>query len=172
MRDDPCPDVLVVLRSTDVPGYLDVRAHRPDGPRVASTFRTGGPGAARIGEGELVIGAPHPAPPGSRRLLIAPDDAHCGYLEYRWQLSPVRCVTALVDHDGVRAWTRERSAAGALVHRLLPRRTMPATAIMVGQDEAGEVASVDGGYRLRWHGAERLPLTQAALLAVALGLPH
>lgn len=162
--------MLVVLRSPDVPGYLDVRAHEPGGPRVASTFLTGGPGAACIGPGELVIGAPHPAPPGSRRLIIGPDGAHHGYLEYRWQLSVVRCVTALVDHHGVRAWTRERSAAAALLHRLAPQRTMPATAVMMGQDEAGDVAAVDGGYRLRWHGAERLPLTQAALLAVAMGL--
>lgn len=161
----------MVLRSPDVPGYLDVRAHGPDGPRVASTFRTGGPGAARIGAGELVIGAPHPAPPGSRRLLVGPDGTHHGYLEYRWQLSPVRCVTALVDRRGVRAWTRERSAIGAFVHRYGPWLTMPATAVMMGQDEAGEVAGVDGGYRLRWHGMMRLSLAEAALLAVALGLP-
>lgn len=172
VRPDPSPDVLVVLRSPDVPGYLDVRAHRADGPRVASTFRTGGPGAACIGAGEMVIGAPHPAPAGSRRLLLGPDDAHRGYLEYRWQLSPARCVTALVDDDGVRAWTRERSGAAALLHRFVPQRTMPATAVMMGQEEVGEVAAIDGGYRLRWHGADRLPVTQAALLAVALGLPH
>jgi len=168
----PCPDLLVVLRSPDVPGYLDVRAGAPDGPRVASTFRTAGPGAACIGAGEVVIGAPHPAAPGSRRLLVGPDGTHRGYLEYRWQLSPTRCVTALVTGDGVRAWTRERSGLAALVHRLLPQRTMPATAVLIGQDEAGEVASVDGGYRLRWHGARRLSLTESAVLAVALGLPR
>ena len=120
----------------------------------------------------MIIGAPHPAPAGSRRLLIGPDDAHRGYLEFRWQLSLTRCVTALVDDQGVRAWTRERSAAAALVHRLLPQRTMPATAVMMGQDEAGEVAAIDGGYRLRWHGATRLAVTEAAVLAVALGLPR
>lgn len=162
----------MVLRSPDVPGYLDVRAHGPDGPQVATTFRTGGPGAGRIGPGEMVIGAPHPAPPGSRRLLVDAHGAHRGYLEYRWQLSLTRCVTALVGHDGVQAWTRERSGLSALLHRLLPTRTMPSTAVMIGQEEAGDVAATDGGYRLRWHGAARLPLTESALLAVALGLPR
>lgn len=168
----PSPDAITVLRSPDSPGYLDLRLGNADGAQLATAFRTAGPGAATIGDGELVIGAPHPADAGSRRHVIGPDGGHRGYIEYRSQLSPVRCVTALVGDDGVRAWTRERSAIGALVHRLRPMSTMPDTAVMIGQDEAGEVTAVPGGYRLRWHGATRLDLRDSALLALALGIPR
>ncbi|MBM3697492.1 MAG: hypothetical protein FJW78_03290 [Actinobacteria bacterium] len=168
----PSPDTITVLRSTDSPGYLDLRAGTADGAQLATAFRTGGPGAATIGAGELIIGAPHPADAGSRRHIIGPDGGHRGYVEYRSRLSPTRCVTALVDDRGVRAWTRERSALGALLHRLLPASTMPDTAVIIGQDEAGDVSAVPGGYRLRWHGATRLSLRESALLALALGLPR
>jgi len=168
----PSPDRLTVLASPDSPGYLDVRAGDAHGPQVATTFRTGGPGAAVIGMGELVISAPHPAPAGSRRHIIGPDGAIRGYVEYRWQISPLRCVTALVDDQGVCAWTRERSALAAGLRRLTPRAPMPRTAVMMGQEEVGEVRAVPGGHCLTWGGDRRLSRTQAALLAVALALPR
>ncbi len=168
----PSPDRLTVLASPDSPGYLDVRAGDAHGPQVATTFRTGGPGAAVIGMGELVISAPHPAPAGSRRHIIGPDGAIRGYVEYRWQISPLRCVTALVDDQGVCAWTRERSALAAGLRRLTPRAPMPRTAVMMGQEEVGEVRAAPGGHCLTWGGDRRLSRTQAALLAVALALPR
>ena len=168
----PSPDRLTVLTSADSPGYLDVRAGDAQGPQVATAFRTGGPGAAVIGTGEMVISAPHPAPAGSRRHIIGPDGAIRGYLEYRWQISPLRCVTALVDDQGVRAWTRERSALAAGLRRLSPWAPMPRTAVMMGQEEAGEVRAVPGGHCLTWEGERRLSRTQAALLVVALALPR
>ena len=166
------PDIITVLRSTDSPGYLDLRMGDDTGAQLATAFRTAGPGAATIGTGELLIGAPHPADAGSRRHIVEPSGEHRGYIEYRSRLSPVRCITALVGDEGVRAWTRERSALGALLHRLRPQSTMPDTAVMIGQDEAGDVTAVPGGYRLRWHGAARLDLRDSALLALALGIPR
>ncbi len=168
----PSPDVITVLRSPDAPGYLDLRMGTGEGAQMATAFRTAGPGAATIGTGELVIGAPHPAETGSRRLVLGPDGAHCGYIEYRSRLSPIRCAVALVGDDGDRAWARARSARGALLHRLRPDSTMPDTAVMIGDDEAGDVVAVPGGYRLRWHGVARLDLTGSALLALALGIPR
>ena len=168
----PSPDIITVLRSTDSPGYLDLRLGDAGGPQMATAFRTAGPGAATIGDGELIIGAPHPVDAGSRRLIVGPDGGHRGYIEYRSRLSPLRCVTALIGDDGERAWTRERSALGALLHRLRPGATMPDAAVMIGDAEVGDVIAVPGGYRLRWHGATRLDLRESALLALALGIPR
>ena len=163
------PDRIAVLHSTDAPGYVDLRTDAPDGPQVATAFRSGGPGAAVLGPGELTISAPAPCPAGSRRLLITPDGASAGYLEYRWQLSPVRCVIALVDDDdrGVIAWTRERRALPAALARLRLARAIPSMAVMIGQDERGSIDPVEGGHVLSWHGAERLTRTQSLLLAMA-----
>lgn len=164
----PSPDRIVVLHSADAPGYLDVREGTATGPQVATTFISGGPGAATLGAGELTITAPAPAPAGSRRMLIGPDGDMDGYIEYRWQASFARCVMALVSQDtGVLAWTRERSALQALLWRMGLMRSLPSTAVLIGQEERGSLDPVDGGHALTWHGAERLGRRESLLLAVA-----
>lgn len=164
----PSPDRIVVLHSPDAPGYLDVREGTATGPQIATAFRSGGPGAATLGAGERTISAPAPAPAGSRRLLITPHGTTEGYLEYRWQASMARCVIALVhDDDGVRAWTRERSALHALLWRTGLLRSIPSTAVLMGQDERGSIDPVEGGHALTWHGEQRLGRHDSLLLAVA-----
>lgn len=164
----PSPDRIVVLHSPDAPGYVDVREGTTTGPQIATAFRSGGPGTATLGAGEITISAPAPAPAGSQRLLIDPDGTVGGYLEYRWQASMMRCVIALVNDDqGVLAWTRERSAMQALLWRLGILRSIPSTAVFMGQDERGSIDSVEGGHALTWHGRERLDRHASLLLAVA-----
>lgn len=174
------PDVLVVC-PPDTDGVIAVRAGSPDGPLLARVAAAGPPGAAgRAPAGGLVIGAPAPAPAGSRRALIGPDGCWHGYLEYRWNLSLVRCITALVvpDEGGVLAWTRERAVLPALASRLRDGNTqgrarrVPPTALMMGQQEAASVNPVGGGYALRWGDGPRLGLRHAAVIAVALALPR
>lgn len=164
----PSPDRIVVLHSPDAPGWFDLREGTSTGPQVATAFRSGGPGAATLGAGELTISAPAPAPVGSHRLLIRPDGTVDAYLEYRWQASMARCVIALVGHDdGVRAWTRERSALQAMLWRIGLMRSIPSTAVLIGQEERGSIDSVEGGHALTWHGDERLSRHESLLLAVA-----
>jgi hypothetical protein len=77
-------------------------------------------------------------------------------------------VIALVNDDqGVLAWTRERSAMQALLWRLGILRSIPSTAVFMGQDERGSIDSVEGGHALTWHGRERLDRHTSLLLAVA-----
>jgi hypothetical protein len=175
MSDVRCPDLLAVAVSPDVPGYLEVHEGGMNGPVLATVLRSGPPGATgRPSPGGLAIGAPIGAPAGSRRPIIGPDGAWAGYIEYRSNLSVARCVTALVGPDdaGVLAWTRERSATAALIHRLRPGSPIPPTALMIGQNEAAEIDSVRDGYVLRWGTGPRLSARHAALIAAALALPR
>lgn len=165
----PSPDRIVVLHSSDAPGYVDVREGSADGPQLATVFRSGAPGAATLGAGEFAIAAPAPCPAGSRRLLVQPDGVADGYLEYRWQVSLTRCVIALVSdaRPGVVAWTRERRALAAALFHAGIGRAVPSTAVMIGQVERGSMNPLPGGHALEWHGAERLSLRDSMLLAVA-----
>ncbi len=146
-----------------------MHASGPGGPPLATAFRSGGPGAASPGPGEVTISAPAPCPAGSRRLLLPADGPAHGYLEYRWHLSLARCVIALVADDdrGVLAWTRERRALAAARFGLHLTRTLPAMAVMIGQAERGSIDPIAGGHILSWHGVKRLPRREAMLLAIA-----
>ena len=80
---------------------------------------------------------------------------------------------------GVLAWTREPRLAGAAARHLSriarhPRSArVPLTTVLLGQVEAGDIAPACGdphSFRLVWRGKNRLPLREAALLAVSLDL--
>jgi len=175
MNDRPSPDVIAVACSPDVPGYLEVHEGGMHGPVLATVLRSGPPGATgRPSPGGLAIGAPIGAPAGSRRPVIGPGGAWDAYIEYRWNLSTARCVTALVGPDdaGVLAWTRERALVPALLRRLRPPGPIAPTALMIGQDAAAAIDPVAGGYVLRWGTGPRLSARNAALIAAALALPR
>lgn len=146
--------------------------------RVAAS---GPPGSARPSAGDLMMTAPVACPAGARRLIRDRTGGDLGYLEHRRNLSLVRRVTALVGSGdaGVLAWTREPHLAAAAARRLsrITRHPWnapaPLTTVLLGQVEAGDIVPLSGdplAFRLSWRGEERLPIREAALLAVALDL--
>lgn len=125
--------------------------------------------------------APIACAAGTRRLIRDCHGGDRGHVEHRHNLSLVRRVTALVGPGdaGVLAWTREPRLAGAAARQLSriarhPRSAqVPLTTVLLGQVEAGDIAPVYGdphSFRLVWRGKNRLPLREAALLAVSLDL--
>lgn len=177
MESRPSPGVIVV-RPVNAPGpRLEVRAGSMTGRLLFVVVVAGPPGAAGRPDTGIVICAPAVSPAGCRRHLRDESGADAGYLEYRSHLSAARCVTALVGpgDDGVLAWTRERAVLPALRRRIMRNAPVPATAVMIGQVEAGSIDAVPGlpgAYRLVWGRGPRLATREAAILATAVTLPR
>ena len=105
------------------------------------------------------------------REAITAHRRHRGKIETRAKV-PVRGPEdlALWYTPGVAAASRAIAEDPGAVDDLTWRADV--VAVMMGQEEVGEVRAVPGGHCLTWHGDRRLSRTRAALLVVALALPR